>query len=111
MSLTEKLRNIFDKYEIEMDFLFIDFEDKIRNIYSNTVESELEKCKNDPVYFYENYFLVDGRKPELNHSDKIILRALHSDNIVLTSSRHGKVYKRKVINELNKTLGNGITTD
>lgn len=33
MSLTEKLRNIFDKYEIEMDFLFIDFEDKIINIY------------------------------------------------------------------------------
>lgn len=24
---------------------------------------EIEKCK-DPVYFYENYFLVDGKKPK-----------------------------------------------
>jgi len=24
---------------------------------------EYEKCK-DPVYFYENYFLVNGQKPE-----------------------------------------------
>lgn len=109
MRLKEKLRDIFDKYELEMEFLFVDFEDKIRKIYSNTVESELEKCKNDPVYFYENYFQVDGRKPELNNSDKIILRGIYNDNIILMGSRHGKVYKRKVINELNKTLGNGIT--
>lgn len=25
--------------------------------------SELEKCKSDPVYFYENYFRVEGKKP------------------------------------------------
>jgi hypothetical protein len=33
MSLKEKLRDIFDKYELEMDFLFIDFEERIINLY------------------------------------------------------------------------------
>lgn len=33
MSLKEKLRDIFDKYELEMDFLFIDFEHKIIKLY------------------------------------------------------------------------------
>ncbi len=33
MSLKEKLRDIFDKYELEMDFLFIDFEEKIEKLY------------------------------------------------------------------------------
>lgn len=33
MNLTEKLRDIFDKYELEMEFLLIDFNYKIINIY------------------------------------------------------------------------------
>ena len=33
MSLKEKLRDIFDKYELEIDFLFIDFEERIINLY------------------------------------------------------------------------------
>jgi len=35
MSLQEKLRDIFDKYELEMDFLYIDFHYKINQIYKN----------------------------------------------------------------------------
>lgn len=26
-------------------------------------EKELEKCKKDQVYFFENYFLINGQKP------------------------------------------------
>ena len=33
MSLKEKLRDILDKYELEIDFLFIDFEERIINLY------------------------------------------------------------------------------
>jgi hypothetical protein len=38
MSLKEKLRDIFDKYELEMDFLFIDFEYTINKLYK-TIEN------------------------------------------------------------------------
>jgi hypothetical protein len=36
MSLKEKINDIFDKYELEMDFLFIDFEEKINKLYKET---------------------------------------------------------------------------
>ena len=31
------------------------------------IEEEMQKCKDDPVYFYENYFLIDGEKPPKLH--------------------------------------------
>lgn len=35
---------------------------------------EFEKCK-DPVYFYENYLLIDGKKPNrLSEADKEYMR-------------------------------------
>ncbi len=37
---------------------------------------EIEKCK-DPVYFYENYFTVNGKPPpKLNDYQKGIMREL-----------------------------------
>lgn len=46
----------------------------MNNNTDSPMEDELEKCK-DPVYFYENYFLVDGKKPTpLTESQKELLR-------------------------------------
>lgn len=40
------------------------------------LQEEIEKCK-DPVYFYENYFTVDGKPPaKLNDYQKGIMREL-----------------------------------
>jgi len=39
--------------------------------------AEIEKCK-DPVYFYENYFLVDGKKPApLKKFEKEMMRKVN----------------------------------
>ncbi len=38
---------------------------------------EMMKCKEDPVYFYENYFTVNGKPPpKLNDYQKGIMREL-----------------------------------
>ena len=40
-------------------------------------KSERQKCIDDPVYFYENYFLVNRKKPaSLNEKEKNLLRNL-----------------------------------
>lgn len=42
----------------------------------NKTRDEIEKCK-DPVYFYENYFTVDGKPPApLDDYQKGIMREL-----------------------------------
>lgn len=39
------------------------------------INVEFKKCKNDAVYFYENYITVNGKKPSpLNSFDKQMLR-------------------------------------
>lgn len=34
---------------------------------------ELKKCQNSIEYFYENYVLIDGKKPVIFDKDKISL--------------------------------------
>lgn len=31
---------------------------------------EMEKCKNSFYYFFTNYYLVDGKKPVVKHSEE-----------------------------------------
>ena len=33
-------------------------------------EVEMEKCKNSFYYFFTNYYLVDGKKPVVKHSEE-----------------------------------------
>ena len=37
------------------------------------IQDEMDRCK-DPVYFYEKYCLVNGKKPILSDSQKVELR-------------------------------------
>lgn len=30
---------------------------------SSAIDTEIEKCHFDEVYFFENYYLINGRKP------------------------------------------------
>lgn len=37
--------------------------------------SEIDKCK-DPLYFYKNYCLVDGKKPIIRDVDRSLFKKL-----------------------------------
>ena len=34
------------------------------------IEEEMEKCKNNPYYFYTTYITIDGKKPEVWMSEE-----------------------------------------
>jgi len=57
---------------------------------------ELEKCKNDIVYFVEKYMTYDGKPMVLNDSEKEFLRTYHGRlnnsqlQLVLTGFRFGE---------------------
>ena len=36
-------------------------------------EEEYKRCQEDPVYFYENYFLINGEKPVVTDKDRYFL--------------------------------------
>jgi len=67
---------------------------------SHLIEEEMQKCKEDPVYFYENYFLIDGEKPpKLHKSQKNNLRVMASGvGVIMMNGRQGyKTLFRKVL--------------
>lgn len=69
--------------------------------------TEQEKCK-DPVYYYENYWLVDGKKPPaLSEEDKVIMRAVASGCAYILTRHRWRGGGRKdmdVVNVTNRLL-------
>lgn len=63
------------------------------------LEEEMQKCKEDPVYFYENYFIINGEKPPLLTEDKKrMLRAFVKGHSIIFNSRSGyKILFKKVL--------------
>lgn len=55
-------------------------EDKRLIMTKEEQEIEMQKCIDDPVYFYENYLVINGKSgkdlPELGNSQKEFLRAV-----------------------------------
>jgi len=52
----------------------------------NEQKIELEKCKNDIYYFFSNYILIDGKKPEISRDafeEKIDLIKKYSNHFYL----------------------------
>ena len=63
-------------------------------------EEEIQKCKEDPVYFYETYFTINGKKPpKLTDMQKEVLKAcvLH-DYVIIGKGRTGfKTLMKQVV--------------
>ena len=55
---------------------------------------EVEKCKNDIIYFYENYMTIQGKKPVVTNSTRWILENVGNIQRVWTR-KYG--YQLKVI--------------
>ena len=63
-------------------------------------EEEIQKCKDDPVYFYENYFLINGEKPpKLNDYQKATLRNFAEGHCVYVFGQRqgGQTLFKKVV--------------
>jgi len=53
-------------------------------------EEEIQKCKDDPVYFYEKYFTINGEKPPaLTEYQKATLRSAAQGHCIMISGRSG----------------------
>lgn len=57
---------------------------------------EYKKCKEDPAYFYEHYFKVDGKKPS-EYSIKNLNRLIEENRVkrraILNRSRGGNYFQ------------------
>lgn len=74
---------------------------------------EMRKCIDDPVYFYENYFLINGEKPpKLSEGQKEYMRAIakakqEGTPIILTKPRSGaRVMSAALIEDLSRYFPN-----
>ncbi len=69
----------------------------------NNIE-EIENCKNDIVYFVENYMKFDGKNIKLTNYQKYILHYLQSNpinTIILSNRQVNKNLLQKATKEFN----------
>ncbi len=74
---------------------------------------EFDKCKVDPVYFYENYVVFDGGiKPDLTAHQKAALRAYaKGQHFIMTGARTStKSFLLKIVKDYENILDNFTLT-
>ena len=97
-----------EAYRIEREFM-----DKFKKEVKikDEIKDEIERCKNDIVYFAEKYFLVDGNGIKLRQHQKELLKNLNSGehvSYVTARQTHGKLLERITKEHRNFKLTNTL---